>query len=273
MPLPYMPYHVFSRTMRPYASGIDFFLDFAGMADLPVKAQRHPWLRYKVLDFEGMNKEMGMDIDARLSIRHKNAKRLVVFTIHAWRRLFDNRGPLVRELMLEFFSTCRFDDLVLDLDAEGVLSFQLGGARHTMSWRQFILAIVGRGQAPKKVTRTGLYFIRSMDQEAVNLPYLFAHYLFRRTEGRKRGAQMSGGHFISRLANHFGLLTEESVRGMTMVVRKLGEIELDELARLHNCESLGDTWAWVAPGLERQAIVAAGALEVAEVAPDVKEGA
>ncbi|GKB81505.1 hypothetical protein Tco_0948400 [Tanacetum coccineum] len=74
-------------------------------------------------------------------MRNRDAKGLVVLTSHAWRRLFDVIGPLVRELMLEFFSTCRFDDLVLDLDTDGVLSFQLGGARRTMSWRQFILAM------------------------------------------------------------------------------------------------------------------------------------
>nr|GEX19963.1 hypothetical protein [Tanacetum cinerariifolium] len=59
-----------------------------------------------------MIKEMGMDIDARLSMRHIDPKGLVVFTIYAWRRLFDVRGPLVRELMLDLFSTYRFDDLV-----------------------------------------------------------------------------------------------------------------------------------------------------------------
>ncbi|GJY38914.1 hypothetical protein Tco_0425278 [Tanacetum coccineum] len=31
---------------------------------------------------------------------------VLVFTSHAWRRLFEIQGPLVREFMLEFFSTC-----------------------------------------------------------------------------------------------------------------------------------------------------------------------
>ncbi|GKD79037.1 hypothetical protein Tco_1341658 [Tanacetum coccineum] len=52
------------------------------MAQLPVRAQRHLWLIYKVLDFEGMTEEMGMDIDARLSMRHRDAEGLVVFTSH-----------------------------------------------------------------------------------------------------------------------------------------------------------------------------------------------
>ncbi|GJU07169.1 hypothetical protein Tco_1123599 [Tanacetum coccineum] len=83
---------------------------------------------------------------------------------------------------------------------------------------------------------------------------------------------MSGGHFISRLADHFRLLIEKSLRGRTIVVRELGKIDLDELARLHICESLGDVWTWVAPRPERQPIAMAGALGLAEGASDEKEG-
>nr|GEX64463.1 hypothetical protein [Tanacetum cinerariifolium] len=215
----------------------------------------------------GMTKEMGMDIDARLSMRHIDAKGLVVFTSHAWRRLFDIRGPLVK-LMLEFFNTYRFDNLVLDLDTNGFLSFQLGGARNerllggdlaiygVLEYCPFYLlitnalrrlchrliahTIAGRGQAPEKVTSTDIYFLRSMDQDAVNLPYLLAHYLFRHVKRRNQGAQMSRGYFIARLADHFGLLMEESLQKTTIVVRELGEIDLAELARLHICASLGD---------------------------------
>ncbi|GJU49293.1 hypothetical protein Tco_1218848 [Tanacetum coccineum] len=44
------------------------------------------------------------------------------------------------------------------------------------------------------------------------------------------------------------------------------------LARLQICEELDHTWAWVAPGPERQPDVAAGTPKVAEGAPDVDEG-
>ncbi|GJS04414.1 hypothetical protein Tco_0320922 [Tanacetum coccineum] len=77
-----------------------------------------------------------------------------------------------------------------------------------------------------------VHFGSSMDWEPVNLPYMLAHYLFRHAEGRKRGAQMTGGHFIRCLADHFGLLTEKRLQGTTMVVRELTEIDMDELARL-----------------------------------------
>ncbi|GKF97393.1 hypothetical protein Tco_0293214 [Tanacetum coccineum] len=42
-----------------------------------------------------------------------------VFVSHAWRRIGDE----------------------MRLDAAGTLCFQLGGARHSMTWRQFVLAL------------------------------------------------------------------------------------------------------------------------------------
>ncbi|GKD41528.1 hypothetical protein Tco_1261735 [Tanacetum coccineum] len=111
--------------------------------------------------------------------------------------------------------------------------------------------IAGRGQAPDKVTRTDQYFLRSMDREVVNLPYLLGHYLFSDAEGRKQGAQMSRGHFIARLVNHFGMLIEETLHGAIVVVRELTGLDLDELSRLHICERMVNTRAkklGLAPG-------------------------
>ncbi|GKB62278.1 hypothetical protein Tco_0918464 [Tanacetum coccineum] len=60
----------------------------------------------------------------------------------AWARwLFEVRGPLVHELILEFFSTLRFGEAVFDLDTVGALQFQLGRARRCMRWREFILGM------------------------------------------------------------------------------------------------------------------------------------
>ncbi|GKF19310.1 hypothetical protein Tco_0067948, partial [Tanacetum coccineum] len=63
------------------------------------------------------------------------------FNSQHWRRLFDIRGMLVHELILEFFSTFRFGEAMLDLDTTGALLFQLGGVRRRLSWREFILAL------------------------------------------------------------------------------------------------------------------------------------
>ncbi|GKC53457.1 hypothetical protein Tco_1076202 [Tanacetum coccineum] len=202
----------------------------------------------------------------------------------------------------------------MGLDVVGTLCFQMGGARRSMTWRHFILAlglhtieemaedgfgaywlgserlipdkrdlsdywveissgrdflrgvpsytynrdpdwslchilisysISGRGQAPEKVTATDLFYLHSMDRGAANIPYLLAQYLFRHAERRKCGARLSGGYFIRRLAHHFGLVSDDGLRGLSVVAPS---------------------------GLKRQPDVAAGALEATEDAPVVVEG-
>ncbi|GJU23819.1 hypothetical protein Tco_1157161 [Tanacetum coccineum] len=44
-------------------------------------------------------------------------------------------------LILEFLSTLRFKEVLLDLDTPDTIQFQLGGARRRMSWRQFIVVL------------------------------------------------------------------------------------------------------------------------------------
>ncbi|GKG29078.1 hypothetical protein Tco_0416443, partial [Tanacetum coccineum] len=83
-----------------------------------------------------------------------------------------------------------------------------------------------------------------MDRGAVNVLYLLAQYLFRHAEGRKSGARLSGGQFIGRLAHHFGLVSDDGLRGLSVVARP-----------------------------KRQQVAAAGAPEAAEDAPAVDEGA
>ncbi|GKA24047.1 hypothetical protein Tco_0710080, partial [Tanacetum coccineum] len=105
------------------------------MAALPPREQRHPFLRYQgleytnadIADFEERLERIysreihrgsgyGFSRDARalfarMVMKQRNDASVVVFTIRAWGRLFDTRGPL------------------------------LGGTRRRLSWRQFILAL------------------------------------------------------------------------------------------------------------------------------------
>nr|GEV83447.1 hypothetical protein [Tanacetum cinerariifolium]GEW51254.1 hypothetical protein [Tanacetum cinerariifolium] len=92
--------------------------------------------------------------------------------------------------------------------------------------RLIACSIVGRSQAHKRYLR------------------LFA-------SGRKRMVMISKGQFVTRLAEHFELLT----KGLTMILLYLLVIDMGELVRLQICEELDDTWAWVAPGPERLARV------------------
>ncbi|GKD72080.1 hypothetical protein Tco_1330362 [Tanacetum coccineum] len=78
---------------------VDIIQSLGDMAPLPPREQRYPFLRAR--DYGGV----------------------IVFTSRAWRRLFDIRGPLVRELISEFLSTLRFGEVLLDLDAHGTIQF------------------------------------------------------------------------------------------------------------------------------------------------------
>ncbi|GKD50781.1 hypothetical protein Tco_1279757 [Tanacetum coccineum] len=95
----------------------------------------------------------------------------------------------------------------------------------------------------------------------------------RHAEGRKSGARLSGGHFIRRLAHHFGLVSDDGLRGLSVVARELPLIDMGELVKLNICIEIRNDWAWVAPGPERQQVAAAGTPEAAEDALVVDEGA
>ncbi|GJU71448.1 hypothetical protein Tco_1262853 [Tanacetum coccineum] len=158
---------------------------------LPMRDQRHPYLRFEgleytdanihtfverlewifrrqihrgqLLDFDGLTKELREDMDTRLRMVHSGEQGHDVFVSDAWRR------DLVRRL-------CH---------------------------RLIAHSIAGRGQAPEKVTMTDLYFLKSMDREAMNLLFLLAFYLFRHAEGGtgESGAYISGGYFIDAVAS------------------------------------------------------------------------
>ncbi|GJX49310.1 hypothetical protein Tco_0276155 [Tanacetum coccineum] len=68
-----------------------------------------------------------------------------------------------------------------------------------------------------------------------------------------------------RLGAHFGLVGDQGLRGLFVVVSELPVIDLHELVRLNI------SWAWVALGPERQQAAAAGALGAAKDAPAADE--
>ncbi|GJT59145.1 uncharacterized mitochondrial protein-like protein [Tanacetum coccineum] len=313
------------------------------MAPLPAIDQRHPWLRYKVegytpnivhsyeqrletiwsrpvnrvytLDFAGLTPEMSHNLAVRLRMVY-TGEQGQLFVSHAWRRLFEIRGPLVREFILEFLSTFRMGDTVMDLDTFDTLCFQLGEGGFGAYWigsdrlipdkgdlrdywlqissdrdflgpvpsfvlirdpvrrlchRMIAYSISVRGQAHEKVTGVDLFYLRSIDHRTINIPHLLVQYLFRHAEGRKSGARLSGGHFIGRLDMHFGLVSDEGLRGLQVVARELPLIDLHELGRLNIYTRYDNTWAWVAQGPERQQAAAVGTPEAGEDAQGAEE--
>ncbi|GJT07128.1 hypothetical protein Tco_0841590 [Tanacetum coccineum] len=244
--------------------------------------------RVHVLDFAGLTKEMGQTLADRIRMVYFGAKGQALFTTHAWRRLFKIPGLLLggarrrmtwRQFILAL-GLHTFEEMAED-GFEAYCEFLGHAPSYTfirdpvrrLCYRLISYSIFGRGLAPEKVTATDLFYLRSMDQGTANVPYLLAQYLFRHAKGRKSKARMSEGYFIRHLAEHFGFVSDEGLMGLFVIACVLSVIDLEELVKLNICVRLGDTWAWVGPGPERQPIAAVGAPEVTEGAPDVDEGA
>ncbi|GJS98323.1 hypothetical protein Tco_0819493 [Tanacetum coccineum] len=190
---------------------IDMIQSSGDMAPLPPHDQRHLWLRYQV---EGYTEEIVHDFEQRLkTIFGRQVNRVDILDFKGLTP--DMRQDLVKrmrmEFLLEFFSTCRIGD-EMGLDMAGTLCFQLGGARRSMMWRQFILALGGR-------------------------------HLKRHTERRKSGARLSGGHFIGRLAHHFGLVSDDGLRGLSVIARELSLIDMVIMEYLVNISKRHAFWS------------------------------
>ncbi|GJT07680.1 hypothetical protein Tco_0842142 [Tanacetum coccineum] len=181
--------------------------------------------RVHILDFEGLTPDMRQDLAERMRMVYIEEDGQEVFVSRAWRRFFRIRAPLVQEFMLEFFSTCRIrDEMGLDVAEDVFGAYWLGSER----------VILDKGVLV--ITRLRFLLAGGM-------------HLKRHAEGRKSGARLSGGHFIGRLAHHFGLASDDGLRGLSVVACELPLIDMGEL------------------------VAAAGAPEAAQDAPAVDEGA
>nr|GEX60326.1 hypothetical protein [Tanacetum cinerariifolium] len=91
-------------------------------------------------------------LSGRMPMEHRDAQGQIVFTSQAWRRLSEVRGPLLHELILEFFSTFRFGEAPRDerqqVDAAGAPEV----AEDAPAVYDGALAIPAPVQAPQPVT-------------------------------------------------------------------------------------------------------------------------
>ncbi|GKC66071.1 hypothetical protein Tco_1098669 [Tanacetum coccineum] len=273
---------------------------------LPPREQRHLFLRVQVFDFGGLPDLMAEGLSARMLMEHRDAQGAILDldTLGAlqfqlggarrrmsWREFILALGLYTAEEMQTVGFGAYWADSARQIPDKGDLRDYwigissagdfLGTTPSYTAIRDLILrlchrliacSIAGRSQAPEKVTVTDLFYLRGMDVGSVNVPYLLARYLRLFAAGRKSGAHISGGQFVARLAEHFGLLTAEILGGLTVIAPELPIIDMAELVRLQICEQLDDTWAWVAMGPERQPDAAASALEVGQDAHIVDEG-
>ncbi|GJW58697.1 hypothetical protein Tco_0105428 [Tanacetum coccineum] len=94
--------------------------DFESRLDMIHMREVH---RVPVIDFGGLPDLMAEGLTARMVMEHRDEAGVSVFTSKAWRRMFDIKGLLVHELILEFFSTFRFGQAILNLDTPRTLQF------------------------------------------------------------------------------------------------------------------------------------------------------
>ncbi|GKC67413.1 hypothetical protein Tco_1100011 [Tanacetum coccineum] len=117
-------------------------------------------------------------------------------------------------------------DAKMGLDVADTLCFQLGGVRRRMTWRQFILELGLHTEPEMAEAGFGVYWASS-DRVIPDKGDLRGYWIeISHARGRKSGVRLSGGHFIGRLAAHFGLVSDEGLRGLQ--VATAGAHEADE---------------------------------------------
>ncbi|GJR78770.1 hypothetical protein Tco_0149555 [Tanacetum coccineum] len=202
---------------------------------LPLRNERHLWLRFNT---QGYTEEEIYDFETTLERLYY---RKVLFTSSIWRELMGIRRPLVREIILEFFSMLRQFIAILGLHT--VEEMETDGFR--ACWDASLRVIASKAELVD-------YWVRiSSSGDGGECPLLAFIVLVHIYLGKHR-AQMSRGHFIARLRMHFGVITKQSLRTLTMEVCELTTIDIEELIRLWICERLLDVVRWVALGLQRQ---------------------
>nr|GEU86603.1 hypothetical protein [Tanacetum cinerariifolium] len=189
------------------------------MAPLPPKDQGHPWLRYQV---KGYTVDIMHGFEQRIEMifgRSVNQVHVLDFA-----RLTDEmRGTLPN----------RFAE---EMTEDGFEAYWLGSMRVIPD--KGILGIIGL-----RFYQTWIFWGR--------LPLMNTSETLH-AEGRNSGSRLSRGYFIGHLAAHFGLISDEGLKGLSVITSELPMIDLHELVWLNICVRLGDTWSCVAPRLERQ---------------------
>nr|GFB65613.1 hypothetical protein [Tanacetum cinerariifolium] len=120
---------------------------------LPPRDQRHQYLRYEGLQYDDA------DIaDFKTRIYMREVHRVQVFDFG---RLPDLMAEGLSGKMLMEHRDAQEQKAVLDLDTAGDLQFQLGGARHRLSWRRFILALGLHTAEEMETVRFSAYWAKS----------------------------------------------------------------------------------------------------------------
>ncbi|GJR19068.1 hypothetical protein Tco_0967595 [Tanacetum coccineum] len=199
---------------------------------LPPRDQRHEWLRF---DIQGYPKEEKQEFETRLA-------NIYYRKIHQIEVLDFDRGVDGEDL---FMSSIRKE--LLGICGPLAREFQLGGLRRQLDMRQLI-SVMGlhteeemqtegfraywEAGLRRIVTKADLvdYWARiASDCDFLGPPPSYEP-LRRYAWGRREGGQMSGGHFIAQLGIHFGVITEQSLQGLT--VKSVGLLRVRQGSKL-----------------------------------------
>ncbi|GKE33526.1 hypothetical protein Tco_1452848 [Tanacetum coccineum] len=238
------------------------------MAPLPPCEQRHLFLRYHGLEYT----------DANIADFKERLERIYSQEIH----------------QVQFFSTLRFREVLLDLDAPDTIQFQLGRDRRRLSWRQFVLALglhtgeemespgfarywsESERMIPEKgglhdywrgISTDGDFLRPPISYTLIRDPMLrlchrmMAHNIAGRSQAPEKVT-------VTDLFYLRGL-DVGSVNIPYLLARYLRRFVAGRKSGIY--EQLDDTWVWVAMGSERQPDDAAGAPTVAQEAPVIDE--
>ncbi|GJY76312.1 hypothetical protein Tco_0481428 [Tanacetum coccineum] len=252
----YMPFGIPFDPKRYYKDG-----DCARMLRSPRYGPSATRSETPMASLSGLTLDMRRDLAERMGMVYTGDDGQELFVSHAWRRLFRIRAPLVQEFILEFFSTCKIGD-EMRLDVAGLhIAEEMAEDRFGAYWLGSERLIPDKGDLSDYWVEisSGKDFLRGVPSYTyIRDPVrrlchrLISYSISKRgqapekhAEGRKSRARLSRGHFIGRLAHHFGLVSDDGLRGLSVVASSR---------------------------LERQHVIAAGAPGAAKDAPAVDEG-
>ncbi|GJX45201.1 hypothetical protein Tco_0261877 [Tanacetum coccineum] len=178
------------------------------MAPLPPRNQRHLWLRYQV---EGYTEEIRHDFDDQLqTIFERQVNRVLVLD-------FEGLTPKIRQ------DSAKRLRMVYTRDDGQEIFMSLHTAEEMAEDRFEAYWLGSERVIPDKGDLSDYWIEISSDRDFLRAApsYTYIRDPMRRlchryAEGRKSGSKLSGGHFIGRLAHHFGLVSDDELRELSV---------------------------------------------------------
>ncbi|KAJ9539390.1 hypothetical protein OSB04_032123 [Centaurea solstitialis] len=115
--------------------------------------------------------------------------------------------------------------------------------------RMLVNAVNARSSSEEKISTYDLWLLEQLttDDKYLNAPYIVAMQLMK-GGGYREGSRMAGGQYVTRLARHYGVLTDDAIASMT----SLGEMGLIDMEQLRGMGAAavdhlvgGDQFTWI----------------------------